>query len=141
MEPYLVGLLLAVAICGAATLTGLDRERAFYTTVLAVVASYYLLFAVMSGSRSALWLELAIGGAFVVLAFVGFSFNLWVVVAGLAGHGMFDFFHALFIENDGVPWWWPSFCLAFDVAAAVYLAALLRSRAAALTSHRIDDQA
>jgi hypothetical protein len=31
------------------------------------------------------------------------------------------------IDNPGVPPWWPAFCGAYDVAAAVYLAWLLRS--------------
>jgi hypothetical protein len=37
----------------------------------------------------------------------GFKKNLWVIVAALAGHGVFDFFHHLFIQNPGVPVWWP----------------------------------
>ena len=31
------------------------------------------------------------------------------------------------ISNPGVPTWWPEFCLAYDVTAAVYLAWLLKS--------------
>ena len=32
-----------------------------------------------------------------------------------------DFFHRFFIDNPGVPRWWPGFCLAFDVVLAVWL--------------------
>jgi hypothetical protein len=39
-----------------------------------------------------------------------------------SGHGVFDFVHHFFIENTGVPHWWPGFCLAFDVTLAVWLA-------------------
>jgi hypothetical protein len=44
---YLTGLLLSVAVARFATAIGLDRERAFYPTVLMVIASYYVLFAAM----------------------------------------------------------------------------------------------
>ena len=44
---YLIGLLLASAVAGMAAIVGLDRDRAFYPTVLSVIASYYVLFAVM----------------------------------------------------------------------------------------------
>jgi hypothetical protein len=36
---YLIGLILSVAVAAFATLIGLDRERAFYPTVLIVIAS------------------------------------------------------------------------------------------------------
>jgi hypothetical protein len=38
--------------------------------------------------------------------------------AGLAAHGVLDFFHGRLVANPGVPPWWPAFCRAFDVAAA-----------------------
>ncbi len=44
---YRIGLILAVAVAGSAIAIGLDRERTFYPTVLMVIASYYVLFAVM----------------------------------------------------------------------------------------------
>src|SRR3954470_5341909 len=43
---YLVGAGLALVVAAFAALTGLDRDRAFYATVLIVVAHYYDLFAV-----------------------------------------------------------------------------------------------
>jgi len=69
-----------------------------------------------------------VAGLFLAVAVVGFKKNLWLVVAALAGHGVFDFFHHLFIENPGVPMWWPGFCLGFDVLASGVLAALLMRR-------------
>ena len=51
---YAIGILLALFICLFARSVGFDRDRAFYPTVLAVVASYYVLFAVMGGSTQAL---------------------------------------------------------------------------------------
>jgi len=54
------------------------------------------------------------------------SGNLWIVVAGLAAHGLFDLLHPQLIDNPGVPSFWPMFCMAYDVVAAACLAFLLR---------------
>jgi hypothetical protein len=45
---YLIGLLLSLAVAGLVAITGLERDRALYPTVLIINASYYLLFAVMN---------------------------------------------------------------------------------------------
>ena len=126
---YLIGVGLAVAVCAFATLTGFDRDRVFYPTVVAVNATYYILFAVMGSSTRALALESLVAAAFFALAVAGFKKNLWLIVAGLAGHGVFDFFHHLLIHNPGLPVWWPGFCLSFDVLAGAVLAMLLLRRA------------
>ena len=123
--PYLVGVILALAVCAFATIAGLDRDRAFYPTVTIVIASYYGLFAVMGGGTQALIHESMVITAFLLMAIVGFKRNLWLLVIALAGHGLFDLIHARVIDDPGVPSWWPSFCLAYDVVTAVYLAALL----------------
>ena len=127
--PYLAGFVLEVLVSGLAAVIGLDRDRAFYPTVLVVVASYYVLFAVMGGSGHAVGMETLVMAGFLVVAVIGFKKNLWLVVAALAGHGIFDFFHAHVVANPGVPSWWPGFCLAFDITVAACLAWLLgRSR-------------
>ena len=69
---YLVGLLLALGVAGGATTVGLDRGRAFYPTVAVVVASYYILFAVMGASNKALGLEIAAASGFSFVAVLGF---------------------------------------------------------------------
>jgi hypothetical protein len=125
---YLIGCILAVAVGGFATVIGLDRDRAFYPAVLIVVASYYILFAVMGGSSHALVVESIVAAAFVGLVAVGFRYSLWLIVAGLASHGILDLVHGEVIANPGVPVWWPGFCLGYDVVAAGYLAVLLRRR-------------
>lgn len=122
---YFVGASLALSISLLATFVGFDRDRALYPTVMIVIASYYGLFAVMSGSMQALILESVVMAGFLLLSILGFKFNLWLVVAGLCAHGVFDIFHGHFISNPGVPVWWPMFCLTYDIAAAAYLAWLL----------------
>jgi len=128
---YLVGALLALAVSGTATLIHLDRDRAFYPTVMVVIASYYALFAVMGGSDHALGVETTVITVFLAASLVGFKYSLWLVVAALAAHGIFDAFHDQLITNPGVPVWWPRFCLTYDVVAAGYLAYLLLRRGGA----------
>jgi hypothetical protein len=109
-------------------LAGFDRDRVFYPTVLIVIATYYILFAAMGSSTPALTIEPLVAGAFLILSVAGFKKNLWLVVAGLAVHGVFDFFHHLVIQNPGVPVWWPGFCLSFDILTGGFLAVLLTRR-------------
>jgi hypothetical protein len=70
--------------------------------------------------------ELVVTGVFLAAVVVGFKRNLWIVAAALAAHGLFDLAHPHLVSNPGVPAWWPSFCMAYDVAAAVCLAWLLK---------------
>ncbi len=128
----LVGLILALGVSLGGTAVGLDRDRAFYTTVALAIGTYYLLFAVMGGTTVALAQEIAAYAVLAVVAILGFHRSLWLVAAALAGHGVFDIFHAKLIANDGVPDYWPAFCASYDVTAGIYLAWLLyrRSRSA-----------
>lgn len=123
---YAIGLILSLVVAGFATVIGLDRGRAFYPTVLIVIASYYVLFAVMGASRQTLVIEIIVASGFLVVAVLGFKKDLWFAVAAIVGHGVFDFVHHWFIENPGVPRWWPGFCLTFDVIVGGWLAVRLR---------------
>jgi len=130
---YWIGATLAVLVGLFGTIVGLDRERAFYPTVLCVVASLYALFAVMGESLQALAMESIASVVFLGASAAGFRRSLWLVVAGLAAHGAFDSVHGQLIANPGVPVWWPPFCMTYDVVAAAYLAWILsRSRVRAV---------
>jgi hypothetical protein len=98
MMPLLVGIGLALFVAAAAHIIGWDRDRAFYSVVLTVVGSYYILFAVMGGGE---------------------------VVAETLAFGLFDFVRPAFLAGEGVPSWWPAFCGGYDIAAAAALALLL----------------
>jgi hypothetical protein len=125
MLPYVVGVVLSIAVASFARRVGLDRDRAFYPTVLIVIASYYVLFAVMIGSIETVVLESAVMAVFVIAAVAGFKGSAWITVAALAGHGLQDAVHGHIVANAGVPAWWPAWCLAYDVGAAGALAWLL----------------
>lgn len=128
--PVLIGLLLAPAVALVAWAVGLDRDRAFYPLALIVIASYYILYAVIGGSAAALRLEGLIFLLFAATAILGFRTSLWLVVAGLAAHGLLDFFLHDQVGNAGVPLWWPGFCGAYDIAASASLTVLLVVRPA-----------
>jgi hypothetical protein len=126
--PLLIGIALALAVSAYARWIGFDRDRAFYPTVLVVIASYYVLFSVMGGVAHTTIVEISITLIFLVAASLGFRRNLWLVVAALAAHGILDAVHGSVVSNPGVPAWWPAFCLTYDLTAAGFLAlTLLRS--------------
>jgi protein-S-isoprenylcysteine O-methyltransferase Ste14 len=131
----IVGIVLALSVSALAKVAGFDRDKAFYPTLVAVVASYYVLFAVMNGSIQVLLTECAIVALFLLASFLAFKVSLWFAVVGLAGHGLLDFIHAHVVSNPGVPPWWPSFCGAYDIVAAGFLACLLRRSNLAAAPH------
>ena len=120
--PYLIGVVLALSVSVFATVSRFDRDRAFYPTALIVIASTYVLFAVMGGSGRVIVAESLVMGIFVLAASLGFRRNLRLVAAALFAHGVLDLVHGRLIANPGVPGWWPAFCLTYDVVAAGYLA-------------------
>ena len=124
--PYVIGIVLSLIVAVFARYVGFDRDRAFYPTVMIVIASYYVLFAAMSGSVQAVVIESVVMLLFAAAAVAGFKSSAWIVVAALAGHGVFDAVHGYVIENAGVPAWWPAWCLAYDVGAGAGLGWLLR---------------
>ena len=96
-----------------------------YPLALIVIASYYILFAVIGGSQADVQVASLLILLFAALAIVGFRSNLWLVVGGLAAHGLLDLVYPGLVGDGGMPPFWPAFCLAYDVAAAACLAILL----------------
>jgi hypothetical protein len=126
--PVVIGVLLAVGIAALAKFTRFDEDRSFYSTVLVIIASYYVLFAVLDGSGHALAWELVIAAAFSTIAIMGALVLPTLVGIGIIAHGLFDFVHDVFITNSGVPTWWPSFCGSIDVFLGLWVIVLTRSR-------------
>ena len=122
----IVGITLALLVSISTSLAGFDRDRAFYPAITVVIASYYVLFAVIGGSSHALVIESIGTAAFFAVAVLGFRRNLWWVVAALFAHGVLDCFHGHLVENPGVPASWPMFCASYDIFASAYLAWLLK---------------
>jgi hypothetical protein len=123
--PYVVGIVLSGGAAVFARSAGFDRDRAFYPTVTIVVASFYVLFAAMSGSVHTVLVESIPMAIFAMAAVAGFKSSPWLIVGALAGHGVFDALHGELLANPGVPVWWPTFCATYDLGAAASLAWLV----------------
>jgi hypothetical protein len=124
--PYVIGIVLSAGVAVFARVVGFDRDRAFYPTVMIVIAAYYVLFAAVSGSVQTVVIESAVMVLFAAAAVAGFKSSVWIVVVALASHGVFDAVHGYVIENAGVPAWWPAWCLSYDLGAAAILAWLTK---------------
>ena len=99
-----------------------------YALGLAVIAAVYLGFAVADGRQHVLVLETAVASVFVVVAAAAVPGSAWLVVAGLAGHGLKDVWQhrTRFVANTR---WWPPFCATVDfVAAALISVAIVAAR-------------
>jgi hypothetical protein len=88
---------------------------------LALIAAVYIGFAVADGRRHVLAVETAVAAVFVVVAAAAVTGTLWLIVAGLAGHGVKDMWQHRTGFVAGTRWW-PPFCAAVDFAAAGLIA-------------------
>jgi hypothetical protein len=121
MIPLVVGSLLALAVAILGKVTRFDRDRSFYTAVLLIIASYYVLFAIQGDSLQALPWEGLVAIAFAIVAVFGALRLPLLVGVGILAHGLFDLAHPALIHNPGVPPWWPSFCMSFDVFLGLWV--------------------
>ena len=91
-----------------------------YALEIALIAAIYIGFSVADGRPKIIAVESAVAGAFVVIAAVAVTGPAWLLVAGLAGHGLKDTWQhrTQFVANTR---WWPPFCATVDVVAALIL--------------------
>jgi hypothetical protein len=92
-----------------------------YALGLALIAAVYIGFAVADGRRHVLVVETAVASVFVVVAAAAVTGAAWLIVAGLAGHGLKDLWQhrTQFVAGTR---WWPPFCAAVDFVAAAFVA-------------------
>lgn len=92
-----------------------------YAIGLALIASVYIGFAVADGRRGVLIAESGVATVFVVVAAAAVTGTPWLLVVGLAGHGLKDLWQhrRKFVANTR---WWPPFCLVVDWTAAAIIA-------------------
>ncbi len=128
MTPYVVGAVLAVAVAALGRVTRFDRDRSFYSTILVIIASYYILFAVLGASTKALVWETAVATIFSAVAVLGALRFPLLVGIGIAAHGLFDLVHHVIIQNPAVPPWWPAFCMSVDIILGLWVIRLWRFR-------------
>lgn len=92
-----------------------------YALGLAIIASIYIGFAVADGRTRVIAVETGVATIFVVVAAAAVTGSPWLLVLGLAGHGVKDLWQHRhhFVANTR---WWPPFCLAVDFTAAAIIA-------------------
>jgi len=117
-----------VAVAALGRVTHFDRDRSFYSTILVIIASYYILFAILGDSPTALVGETAIATMFWVVAVFGGLRSPLLVGIGIAAHGVLDLVHHVIIQNPGLPPWWPAFCMSVDILLGLWVIGLLRTR-------------
>jgi hypothetical protein len=101
------------------------EPKTVYALGLAVIAAVYIGFSVADGRWQVVAAESAVAGFFVVVAAVSVSGSAWLLVLGLAGHGLKDLWQhrTQFVRNTR---WWPPFCATVDwVAAGILATAML----------------
>ncbi|WP_298189373.1 hypothetical protein [Novosphingobium sp.] len=121
-----IGALLGLGVYLFGRWVAFDRDRSFYPTVLIVIASYYVLFAVLAGSAQGIAIELAFAAVFATVALASLSWGAWLAALGIFTHGLFDALRGQFGLDDGAPMWWPAFCGAVDVVLGLLLLARVR---------------
>jgi hypothetical protein len=92
-----------------------------YALGLVVIAAVYVGFAVADGRARVIAVEAGVTFAFVVVAAAAVTGSPWLLVAGLAGHGLKDLWQhrSHFVANTR---WWPPFCMVVDwVVAAIII--------------------
>lgn len=92
-----------------------------YALGLALIASIYIGFAVADGRWRVIAVESSVASMFVVIAAVAVTGSPWLLVVGLAGHGLKDLWQhrSQFVANTR---WWPPFCLVVDWTVAAIIA-------------------
>jgi hypothetical protein len=133
MISALIGLALSIVIIIFAKVTRFERDRSFFCTILIVIASYYVLFAVIA-ERSIIR-ELIVASAFVSIAILGSYKSLTIIGFGIVAHGIYDIFYMLYIKEIIAPIWWPSFCAALDIVMGLWVVYLSRSRVVQFKPH------
>ena len=91
---------------------------------LTLIAAVYVGFSVADGRRTVIAVETGVASVFIVIAAVAVTGPAWLIVGGLAGHGLKDLWQHRtgFVANTR---WWPSFCAVVDLVAATAIALVI----------------
>jgi hypothetical protein len=100
-----------------------------YALELAAIAAVYIGFAVADGRPRVLAVEAVVATGFLAVAAVALAVSPWLLVAGLAGHGVKDAVQHRTGFVSGTRWW-PPFCAAVDFVVAALMAIALLAGAA-----------
>ena len=92
-----------------------------YALGLAAIAFAYIGFAVADGRANVIAVESTVATGFVIIAAAAITGTPWLLVVGLAGHGVKDLWQhrTHFVSTTR---WWPPFCLVVDFVVASIIA-------------------
>ena len=92
-----------------------------YALGLATIAAIYVGFAVADGRPKIIAVEVTVAMTFVLVAAVAVTGTPWLLVVGLAGHGVKDGWQhrTQFVSTTR---WWPPFCASVDFVVAAIIA-------------------
>lgn len=92
-----------------------------YALGLVAIAFIYIDFAVADGRPFVIAVESSVATGFVIIAAAAILKSPWLLVAGLAGHGLKDLWQhrTHFVSTTR---WWPPFCFTVDVVVAAAIA-------------------
>jgi hypothetical protein len=96
------------------------NDATVYALGLCVIAAIYIGFAVADGRPRIIAVESTVAFAFVVIAAAAVTGTPWLLVIGLAGHGLKDLWQhrTQFVANTR---WWPPFCMVVDFVVAAII--------------------
>jgi hypothetical protein len=103
-----------------------------YAFGLTFIAAVYIGFAVADGRRHVLAVEVVVAAVFVVIAAAGVTGSLWLIVAGLAGHGLKDLWQHRTGFVTGTRWW-PPFCAVVDWVVAALIGVAITAGSSLVT--------
>ena len=88
---------------------------------LIAIAAIYVGFAVADGRPRVILVETGVAFAFIVVGLAAITGSPWLLVVGLAGHGLKDLWQHRtgFVANTR---WWPPFCMVVDFVVAAVIA-------------------
>jgi hypothetical protein len=92
-----------------------------YALGLAVIAPIYIGLAVGGDGRwKVIAVETGVASGFIIIAAAAITGTPWLLVIGLAGHGVKDLWQhrTQFVANTK---WWPPFCLVVDFVVAAII--------------------
>src|SRR3954462_9675510 len=121
--PVLWGVVVGLAQAATPLLLWWLDTATVYALGLAVIASIYIGLAVGGdGRRKVIAVETGVASGFIIIAAAAISGTPWLLVLGLAGHGVKDLWQhrTQFVAGTR---WWPPFCMVVDwVVAAIIVA-------------------
>ena len=121
MKPVAWGIVVGVLQAASPLAVPWLDPATVYALGLALIAAIYIGFAVADGRPRRIAVESVVAGVFVVVAAAAVTGSPWLLVLGLAGHGVKDLWQHRTHFVAGTRWW-PPFCLVVDWVAAAIIA-------------------